>query len=57
MTNKNVKRKLIQQLMYIMQDLKLFFIEQKCYRTYILRLNKDWNMNFVDDNKILAVEK
>ena len=57
MTNKNVKRKLIQQLMYIKQGLKLIFIEQKYYRTYRWRLNNDWNMNFVDDNEILAVEK
>ena len=57
MTNKNVKRKLIQQLMYIKQGLKLSFIEQKCYRTYMWCLNKDWNMNFVDDNEILVVEK
>ena len=57
MTNKNVKRKLIQQLMYIKQGLKLIFIEQKYYRTYRWRLNNDWNMNFVDGNEILAVEK
>ena len=54
MTNKNVKQKLIQQLMYIKQGLKLIFIEQKCY---MWRLNEDWNMNFVDDNEIPTVEK
>ena len=37
--------------------LKLIFIEQKCYRTYMWRLNKVWNMNFVDDNQILIVKK
>ena len=36
---------------------KLFFIEQKHYRTYMQHLNKVWNMNFVDDNEILAIEK
>ena len=36
---------------------KIIFIEQKCYRTYMWRLNKVWNMNFVDDNEILVVEK
>ena len=41
----------------IKQGLKLIFIEQKCYRTYMWRLNKVWNINFVDDNEILAVEK
>ena len=37
--------------------LKPIFIEQKYYRTYMWHFNKVWNMNFVDDNKILAVEK
>ena len=36
---------------------KSIFIEQKYYRTYMWYLNKVWNMNFVDDNEILAVEK
>ena len=36
---------------------KSIFIEQKYYRTYIWHLNKVWNMNFVDDNEILVVEK
>ena len=36
---------------------KTNFIEQKCYRTCMWRLNKVWNINFVDDNEILAVEK
>ena len=43
--------------MYIKQGLKPIFIEQKYYRAYMWHLNKVWNMNFVDDNKILAVEK
>ena len=36
---------------------KTNFFEQKYYRTYMWRLNKVWNMNFVDDNEILAIEK
>ena len=43
--------------MYIKQGLKQIFIEQKYYRTYMGHLNKVWNMIFVDDNEILAVEK
>ena len=57
MINKNVKQKLIRQFMYIKQGLKQNFIEQKWYRTYMWRLNKVWNLNFVDDSEILAVEK
>ena len=36
---------------------KTNFIEQKCYRTCMWHLNKVWNINFVDDNEILAIEK
>ena len=36
---------------------KPIFIEQKYYRTCVSYLNKVWNMNFVDDNEILAVKK
>ena len=57
MINKNVKYEAITQLMYIKQGLKPIFIEQKYYRTYMWHLTKVWSMNFVDDNKILAVEK
>ena len=32
-------------------------IEQKYYRTYMRHLNRIWNMNFVDDNEIIVVEK
>ena len=41
----------------IKQGCKPIFIEQKYYRTYMWRLNKVWNMNFIFDNEILAVEK
>ena len=43
--------------MYIKSGLKLIFIEQKHYRTHMWHLNKVWNINFVDANEILAVEK
>ena len=36
---------------------KPIFIEQKYYRIYMWHLNKVWNMNFVDNNEIIAVEK
>ena len=41
----------------IKQGFKSIFIEQKYYRTSIWHLNKVWNMNFVDNNATLAVEK
>ena len=35
---------------------KLFFIEQKYYRTCVWYLNKVWSTNFVYDNATFAVE-
>ena len=45
------------KLLHNSYSCKPIFIEQKHYRTHMWHLNEVWNMNFVDDSEILAVEK